>query len=48
MIYSFAHAVAIVHLLLGRTAGWVATGAVNPSTHSGKSLARSVARVGFW
>lgn len=31
LIYSFAHAVAIVHLLTGRTQEWVATGAANRS-----------------
>ncbi len=32
-LYSFAHAVAIAHLILGRTAEWVATGAANRKTN---------------
>jgi peptidoglycan/LPS O-acetylase OafA/YrhL/cellulose synthase/poly-beta-1,6-N-acetylglucosamine synthase-like glycosyltransferase len=32
VLYSFAHAVAIVHLLTGRTKEWVATGAANTRT----------------
>lgn len=42
MVYSFSHAVAIFHKLTGRSAGWVATGAVR----GGNNLARTVARVG--
>jgi cellulose synthase (UDP-forming) len=43
MAYSFAHALAIVHKLTGRTKGWVATGAVK-SKKSG--LARTISIVG--
>jgi len=43
MVYSFCHAVAIGHKLTGRTAGWVATGAVK----RGNPLARTISRVGF-
>jgi cellulose synthase (UDP-forming) len=43
MAYSFCHALAIVHKLTGRTAGWVATGAVSKSS----SLARSISMVGI-
>lgn len=42
MAYSFAHIVAIVHKLQGRSAGWVPTGAVG----STNSLARTISRVG--
>jgi cellulose synthase (UDP-forming) len=42
MAYSFAHIVAIVHKLRGRSAGWVPTGAVG----STNSLARTISRVG--
>ncbi len=42
MAYSYAHLVAIVHKLRGRSAGWVPTGAVGRSN----PLARSIARVG--
>lgn len=42
MAYSFAHAVAIVHKLRGRSAGWIPTGAVGATS----SLARTISRVG--
>jgi cellulose synthase (UDP-forming) len=42
MAYSFCHAVSIVHRVLGRTAGWVATGSVRRGT----SLARTISVVG--
>jgi len=42
MAYSFAHIVAIVHKVRGRSAGWVPTGAVG----STNSLARTISRVG--
>jgi cellulose synthase (UDP-forming) len=42
MAYSYAHIVAIAHKLLGRSAGWVPTGAVG----STNSLARTISRVG--
>jgi cellulose synthase (UDP-forming) len=42
MAYSYAHLVAIVHKLRGRSAGWVPTGAVNRPN----PLARSISRVG--
>lgn len=42
MAYSYAHLVAIVHKLRGRSAGWVPTGAVSRPN----PLARSIARVG--
>jgi cellulose synthase (UDP-forming) len=42
MAYSYAHLVAIVHKLQGRSAGWVPTGAVNRPN----PLARSISRVG--
>lgn len=32
VLYSFAHAVAIIHLMTGRTKEWVATGAANTKT----------------
>ncbi len=41
MVYSFSHAVAITHKLMGRTAAWVPTGAVSSSSH----LSRTVGRV---
>ncbi|GHG45421.1 hypothetical protein GCM10011331_04830 [Flavimobilis marinus] len=43
MAYSFAHALAITHKLTGRTAGWVATGAVGKKS----SLATTIAKVGI-
>ena len=43
MAYSFAHALAIVHKLTGRTKGWVATGAVSKGS---KGLANTIAKVG--
>ncbi len=43
MAYSFCHAVALAHKLTGRTAGWVATGAVGASS----GLARTISKVGF-
>jgi cellulose synthase (UDP-forming) len=43
MAYSFAHALAIVHKLTGRTKGWVATGAVGKSS----SLAKTIALIGI-
>jgi cellulose synthase (UDP-forming) len=43
MAYSFCHAVAIVHKLTGRTAGWVPTGAVG----RGRGLAYTISRIGF-
>lgn len=43
MAYSFAHALAIVHKLTGRTKGWVATGAVSKGS---KGLADTIAKVG--
>lgn len=42
MAYSYAHLVAIVHKLRGRSAGWVPTGAMNRPN----PLARSISRVG--
>ena len=42
MAYSFSHALAIVHKVFGRTAGWVATGAVGKKNH----LANTIATVG--
>ncbi|OZC33995.1 glycosyltransferase family 2 protein [Gordonia polyisoprenivorans] len=42
MAYSFAHAVAIVHKLIGREIGWVPTGAVGVSN----TLARSISALG--
>jgi cellulose synthase (UDP-forming) len=42
MAYSYAHLVAIVHKLRGRSAGWVPTGAVNRPN----PLARSISRLG--
>lgn len=42
MAYSYAHIVAIVHKIRGRSAGWVPTGAVGATN----TLARSIARVG--
>jgi cellulose synthase (UDP-forming) len=42
MAYSYAHLIAIVHKLRGRSAGWVPTGAVNRPN----PLARSISRVG--
>ncbi|AFA72166.1 putative cellulose synthase (UDP-forming), glycosyl transferase family 2 [Gordonia polyisoprenivorans VH2] len=42
MAYSFAHAVAIVHKLIGREIGWVPTGAVGVSN----ALARSISALG--
>ncbi len=42
MAYSFSHAVALVHKLTGRSAGWVPTGAVSASSH----LAQTIARLG--
>jgi cellulose synthase (UDP-forming) len=42
MAYSFAHAVAIAHKLTGRSAGWVATGAVGKKN----GLARTISKVG--
>lgn len=42
MAYSYAHIVAIVHKLRGRSAGWVPTGAVGATN----TLARSIARLG--
>jgi cellulose synthase (UDP-forming) len=42
MAYSFAHLVAIVHKLRGRTAGWTPTGAV----HGANALARKISAVG--
>ena len=41
-LYSFAHAVAILHLLTGRTKEWVATGAKNKRT----PLAVNILRIG--
>ncbi len=43
MAYSFCHAVAIVHKIFGRSAGWVATGAVGKKN----SLARTISITGF-
>jgi cellulose synthase (UDP-forming) len=43
MAYSFAHALAIIHKLTGRTAGWVATGAVGRKS----DLASTIATVGI-
>jgi cellulose synthase (UDP-forming) len=43
MAYSFCHATAIFHKLTGRTAGWVATGAVTKKS----SLARTISKVGL-
>jgi len=43
MAYSFAHAVAIFHKLTGRTAGWVATGAVSRKSN----LAKTISKVGL-
>ncbi|MBI9114871.1 glycosyltransferase family 2 protein [Sanguibacter suaedae] len=43
MAYSFAHALAITHKLTGRTAGWVATGAVGKKSN----LASTIATVGI-
>jgi cellulose synthase (UDP-forming) len=42
MAYSFAHLVAIVHKLRGRTVGWTPTGAV----HGANALARKISAVG--
>jgi cellulose synthase (UDP-forming) len=42
MAYSFCHAVALGHRIVGRSAGWVATGAVGKRN----TLSRSVATVG--
>lgn len=42
MAYSYAHAMAIWHKMVGREAGWVATGAVGSSN----SLAKSISRLG--
>lgn len=36
-LYSFAHALAIVHILTGRTQAWVATGMANSAAQSGRS-----------
>lgn len=44
MAYSFAHAVAIWHKLIGREIGWVPTGAVGRSN----SLARSISALGVF
>jgi cellulose synthase (UDP-forming) len=43
MAYSFCHAVAVAHRLTGRSAGWVATGAVSGSS----GLARTISKVGL-
>jgi cellulose synthase (UDP-forming) len=43
MAYSFCHALAIVHKLTGRTAGWVPTGAVK----KGSGLARTISEIGL-
>ncbi|GAA4684701.1 glycosyltransferase family 2 protein [Frondihabitans cladoniiphilus] len=43
MAYSFAHALACIHKLTGRSAGWVATGAVGKSS----SLSRTIATMGI-
>ncbi|CUR55234.1 membrane hypothetical protein [metagenome] len=43
-LYSFAHLTAIVHLMRGRTRGWVATGATSTSTSSAPPLAVSLTR----
>lgn len=42
MAYSYAHAVAIWHKIIGREIGWVPTGVIGKSN----SLARSIARLG--
>ena len=42
MAYSYAHLIAIVHKLRGRSAGWVPTGAMNRPN----PLARSISRLG--
>ena len=42
MAYSFAHLLAVVHKLRGRTAGWTPTGAV----HGANALARKISAVG--
>ncbi|OBK73706.1 glycosyl transferase [Mycobacterium sp. 1164985.4] len=42
MAYSYAHLIAIMHKLRGRSAGWVPTGAMNRPN----PLARSISRVG--
>jgi cellulose synthase (UDP-forming) len=42
MAYSFAHATAIIHKIFGRSAGWVATGAVGKKN----TLASTISRVG--
>jgi len=43
MAYSFCHALAIVHNLLGRSVGWVPTGAVGRKS----TLASSISRLGL-
>ena len=43
MAYSFCHAVAIIHKLTGRTAGWVPTGAVG----RGRGLPHTISKVGL-
>ncbi|MBE7195994.1 MAG: glycosyltransferase [Gordonia polyisoprenivorans] len=54
MAYSFAHAVAIVHKLIGREIGWVPTGAVGVSNTLARSISAlgavslSASLVGFW
>ncbi|WCB40037.1 cellulose synthase catalytic subunit [Gordonia polyisoprenivorans] len=54
MAYSFAHAVAIVHKLIGREIGWVPTGAVGVSNTLARSISAlgavslSASLIGFW
>ncbi|MDF3284023.1 cellulose synthase catalytic subunit [Gordonia sp. N1V] len=54
MAYSFAHAVAIVHKLIGREIGWVPTGAVGVSNTLARTISAlgavslSASLVGFW
>ncbi|WP_019970261.1 glycosyltransferase family 2 protein [Mycobacterium sp. 141] len=54
MAYSYAHIVAIVHKLRGRSAGWVPTGAVGTTNTLGRSIAKfgavaiTLSLVPFW
>jgi len=47
MMYSFAHAVAIAHIMTGRTRGWVATGQANSDAKAGRStpLGATIGRI---
>ncbi|CAN5131720.1 hypothetical protein BH09ACT10_BH09ACT10_01210 [soil metagenome] len=47
MMYSFAHAVAILHIMGGRTRGWVSTGQADSDARAGKStpLGATIGRV---